>query len=37
MSKGMNSKKQTRKPPAKTMMQKRAAKAAKKASRGAMG
>lgn len=37
MSKGMDSKKQTRKEPAKTMKEKRAAKRAKKASRGAMG
>ena len=36
MSKGMNSKKQNRKAPAKTMMEKRAAKKAKKASKGAM-
>ncbi len=36
MSKGMDSKKQTRKPPAKTMLEKRAAKKAKKASKGVM-
>jgi len=36
MSKGMNSKKQTRKEPAKTMLEKRAAKKAKKQSKGAM-
>jgi hypothetical protein len=34
MSKGMNSKKQTRKEPAKSMLEKRAAKRAKKAARG---
>jgi len=37
MSKGMDSKKQTRKEPAKTMKEKRAAKRAKRAARGAMG
>jgi hypothetical protein len=37
MSKGMDSKKQTRKEPAKTMKEKRAAKRAKKAARGSMG
>jgi hypothetical protein len=37
MSKGMDSKKQTRKEPAKTMKEKRAAKRAKKAARGGMG
>jgi hypothetical protein len=36
MSKGMDSKKQTRKEPAKTMKEKRAAKRAKKAARGGM-
>ena len=36
MSKGMDSKKQTRKEPAKTMKEKRAAKRAKKAARGSM-
>lgn len=36
MSKGMDSKKQTRKDPAKTMKEKRAAKRAKKAARGGM-
>jgi hypothetical protein len=36
MSKGMNSKKQTRKEPARTMLEKRAAKKAKKAAKGAM-
>ena len=36
MSKGMNSKKQTRKEPAKTMLEKRAARKAKKAVKGAM-
>lgn len=36
MSKGMNSKKQTRKEPAKTMLEKRAARKAKKAAKGAM-
>ncbi len=36
MSKGMNSKKQTRKEPAKTMLEKRAAKKAKKAAKGTM-
>jgi hypothetical protein len=36
MSKGMNSKKQTRKAPAKTMLEKRAAKKAKKATKGAL-
>ena len=35
MSKGMDSKKQTRKPAAKTMKEKRAAKKAKKESKGA--
>ncbi len=37
MSKGMDSKKQTRKEPAKTMKEKRAAKRAKRAARGSMG
>lgn len=37
MSKGLNSKKQTRKAPAKTLLEKRAAKKAKKAGKGAMG
>lgn len=37
MSKGMDSKKQTRKEPARTMKEKRAAKRAKKAARGGMG
>ena len=37
MSKGMDSKKQTKKPPERTMKEKRAAKRAKKASRGSMG
>jgi hypothetical protein len=37
MSKGMDSKKQTRKEPAKTMKEKRAAKRAKKAARGSIG
>jgi hypothetical protein len=37
MSKGMDSKKQTKKAPEKTMKEKRAAKRAKKAARGAMG
>jgi hypothetical protein len=37
MSKGMDSKKQTRKEPARTMKEKRAAKRAKRAARGAMG
>lgn len=37
MSKGMNSRKQTRKAPAKTLMEKRAAKKAKKAGKGMMG
>jgi hypothetical protein len=37
MSKGMDSKKQTRKEPTKTMKEKRAAKRAKKAARGSMG
>ena len=36
MSKGMNSKKQTQKTPAKTMLEKRAAKKAKKAGKGAI-
>jgi hypothetical protein len=36
MSKGMNSKKQTRKAPAKSMLEKRAAKRGKKAGKGAM-
>ena len=36
MSKGMDSKKQTKKEPAKTMKEKRAAKQAKKAARGSM-
>lgn len=36
MSKGMDSKKQTRKVPAKTMKEKRAAKKAKKESKGGM-
>jgi len=36
MSKGMDSKKQTRKEPAKTMKEKRAAKKAKKAAKGSM-
>ncbi len=36
MSKGMNSKKQTQKAPVKTMLEKRAAKKAKKASKGTM-
>lgn len=36
MSKGLNSKKQTRKAPAKTMMEKRAAKRAKKLGKGTM-
>lgn len=36
MSKGMNSKKQTRKAPAKTMLEKRAAKKAKKAAKGVL-
>lgn len=36
MSKGMNSKKQTQKAPAKTMLEKRAAKKAKKAGKGMM-
>ena len=36
MSKGMNSKKQTRKAPAKTMLERRAAKKAKKATQGAL-
>lgn len=36
MSKGLNSKKQTRKAPAKTMLEKRAAKRAKKGAKGAM-
>lgn len=37
MSKGMDSKKQTKKEPARTMKEKRAAKRAKKAARGSMG
>ncbi len=37
MSKGMNSKKQVRKAPAKSMMEKRAAKRAKKQAKGAIG
>ena len=37
MSKGMDSKKQTRKEPAKTMKEKRAAKRAKRAARGSIG
>lgn len=37
MSKGMDSKKQTKKEPAKTMKEKRAAKRSKKAARGSMG
>lgn len=37
MSKGLDSKKQTRKPPTKTLAEKRAAKKAKKAGKGAMG
>ncbi len=36
MSKGLNSKKQTKKEPAKTMMEKRAAKKVKKSAKGAM-
>jgi hypothetical protein len=36
MSKGLDRKKQTRKEPAKTMLEKRAAKKAKKAARGAI-
>lgn len=36
MSKGMNSKKQTKKAPAKSMMEKRAAKKAKKSSQGTL-
>ncbi len=36
MSKGMNSKKQTRKAPARTMLEKRAAKKEKKAAKNAM-
>ena len=36
MSKGMNSKKQTKKEPAKSMMEKRAAKKAKKANQGTL-
>ncbi len=36
MSKGMDSKKQTKKEPARTMKEKRAAKRAKKAARGGM-
>ena len=37
MSKGMDSKKQTKKEPTKTLKEKRAAKKAKKEGRGAMG
>ena len=37
MSKGMDSKKQTKKEPARTMKEKRAAKRAKKTARGGMG
>lgn len=37
MSKGLNSKKQTRKAPAKTLLEKRAAKKAKKAGKGIVG
>lgn len=37
MSKGMNSKKQPRKEPAKSLKEKRAAKKEKKAKKGAMG
>lgn len=37
MSKGMDSKKQTKKEPAKTMKEKRAAKRAKRAARGGIG
>lgn len=37
MSKGMDSKKQTKKEPTKTLKEKRAAKRAKKEGRGAMG
>jgi hypothetical protein len=37
MSKGLNSKKQARKAPAKTLLEKRAAKKAKKSGRGMMG
>ena len=36
MSKGMNSKKQTRKAPTKTLLEKRAEKKAKKTNKGAM-
>jgi hypothetical protein len=36
MSKGLNSKKQTRKPATKTLLEKRAEKKAKKANRGAI-
>lgn len=37
MSKGMNSKKQTRKAPTKTLLEKRAAKRAKKTGKGIVG
>ncbi len=37
MSKGMDSKKQTKKEPTRTLKEKRAAKKAKKEGRGAMG
>lgn len=37
MSKGLNTRKQTRKAPAKTLMEKRAAKKAKKSGKGTMG
>ena len=37
MSKGMDSKKQTKKEPVRSMKEKRAAKRAKKAARGSMG
>ncbi len=37
MSKGMDSKKQTKKEPTRTLKEKRAAKRAKKEGRGAMG
>jgi len=36
MSKGLNSKKQTRKEPARTMLEKRAARKAKKSAKGAI-
>lgn len=36
MSKGMNSKKQTKKEPAKTILEKRSAKKAKKSAKGAI-